>query len=246
MAVYDELGHVYARGRRTDPRWMRAVHDALGPAATVVNVGAGTGSYEPRDRHVIAVEPSDVMLGQRPTGAAPAVRAVAESLPFVDSSFDAALAVLTFHHWSDPAAGLRELRRVADRQVTLAFDPEGHARFWLVRDYLPHLADHLRRTTPPLGLIDEILGPTVTTPLLVPADLHDGVMAAYWARPAAYLDAEVRANMSGIATSDQALVRKGIARLEADLQDGTWHARYGDLTAVDTYDAGYQLIIAGG
>jgi SAM-dependent methyltransferase len=245
VADYDELGHDYARGRRTDPRWMVAIHEALGSADTVVNVGAGTGSYEPANRHVVAVEPSAVMLTQRPTGAAPAVRAVAEALPFAAGTFDAALAVLTLHHWSDPAAGLRELRRVAHRQVLLAFDPEGHARFWLVRDYLPHLVDHLRRTTPPLNLIDEILGPTVKRPLLVPADHRDGVLAAHWARPAAYLDADVRAHMSGIATSEQSLVRQGIARLEADLNDGTWHDRYGHLARMDAYDAGYQLIVAG-
>lgn len=131
------------------------------------------------------------------------------------------------------------------RQAILAFDPEGHAGFWLVRDYLPHIADHLRRTTPPLSLIDEVLGPTVRQPLLVSADLRDGVMAAYWARPAAYLDAEVRANMSGIATSDQSLVREGITRLRADLDDGSWHDRYGQLLRVDAYDGGYQLIVAG-
>jgi SAM-dependent methyltransferase len=245
VADYDALGHGYARGRCTDPRWMVAIENALGSAGTVVNVGAGTGSYEPPDRQVVAVEPSAVMLGQRPAGAAPAVRAVAEALPFADETFDAALAVLTVHHWSDLATGLRELRRVAARQVILAFDPEGHARFWLVRDYLPHIADHLRRTTPPLRLIHAVLGPTTTQPLLIPAHLRDGVLAAHWARPAAYLDADVRANMSGIATSDQALVREGIARLKADLHDGTWRERYGHLARTDAYDAGYQLIVGG-
>jgi SAM-dependent methyltransferase len=243
--TYDRIGVDYAHGRRTDPRWMQAIQYALGDAASVVNVGAGTGSYEPCDRPVVAVEPSRVMIGQRPRTLAPVVQAAAEALPLRTGAFDAALAVFTVHHWDDPAAGLRELRRVAQRQVIVTFDPEGHADFWLVEEYLPHLADELRRYTPPLELLADVLGPLEVTPLPVPADFTDGVLAAHWARPAAYLDPRVRANASSLATCDPGTLDEAIARLRRDLVDGTWHTRHRHLLEQGTYDAGYQLVTAG-
>jgi SAM-dependent methyltransferase len=242
---YDRLGGDYAHGRRTDPRWMSRIREVLGAAASVVNVGAGTGSYEPDDRRVVAAEPSAVMIDQRPRGAAPVVRAVAEALPFRTGAFDVALAVLTIHHWADLSAGLHELRRVAERQVILTFVPEGHARFWLVEEYLPHLVEEFHRTTPPLELLEDALGPLEVIPLSVPADFADGVLAAHWARPAAYLEPVVRANASSLATCTPRVLHDAMERLRRDLADGTWHARHGDLLDREDYDAGYVLVVAG-
>jgi SAM-dependent methyltransferase len=243
---YDRIGVDYAHGRRTDPRWMAAIHRALGDAASVVNVGAGTGSYEPKDRHVVAVEPSRVMIDQRPKSAAPAIQAAAEALPLRAGAFDAALAVLTVHHWADPAAGLRELRRVSERQVIVTFDADRHAEFWLIRDYLPHLAEQLRTRTPPLDVLAEALGPLDdVTPLPVPADFTDGVLVAHWARPAAYLDPRVRAGSSSLATCEPRPLEDALSRLRRDLADGTWDAHHGHLQELAAFDAGYQLVTAG-
>src|SRR5204862_5043469 len=142
--LYDAIGSAYPATRRTEPRIAARIWDALGDARTVLNVGAGTGSYEPPDRDVTAVEPSAVMRAQRPPGAARCVAAAAESLPFADQSFDAAMAFSTVHHWQDPIAGLREMRRVARRVVVFTHDSSDTAwrdRFWLTRDYLPEVAD---------------------------------------------------------------------------------------------------------
>src|ERR1700742_1380764 len=150
---YERIGHGYATTRREDPRIKALIDDALGDAATVVNVGAGTGSYEPRGRHVIAIEPSDVMAAQRPAGLAPAIRATAGALPLRDASVDAAMAVLTVHPWdSEQERGVRELRRVArDSVVILTFDADVCARMWLVADYFPELAALDRRIFPTIG-----------------------------------------------------------------------------------------------
>ena len=189
-SLYDALGHDYARWRRPDPRIAEAVRQALGDASSVLNVGAGVGSYEPRDRSVIAAEPSPVMLAQRPAGAAPALRAIAEALPLATGSVDASLAALTHHHWTDWRAGMRELARVARRRiVVLTHDMTGPAftGFWLVRDYLPPLVEHATRGFPPLEEVRAFLGASIQV-VPVPADCTDGFLAAYWGRPYAYLN----------------------------------------------------------
>jgi SAM-dependent methyltransferase len=242
MPQYDAIGRTYASTRQPDPRIARAVDDALGDAVTVVNVGAGAGSYEPRGRRVVAVEPSLTMIGQRPRDAAPAVVGSAEDLPLADDSVDAALAVLTVHHWADKARGLAELRRVArDRVVVLAWDPEYAGGFWLW-DYLPTRwsADH----SPPLSLYEDALGPLEIVPVPVPHDCVDGFAAGYWRRPAAYLDPEVRANISVFANLPAADVDAAVARLAADLDSGAWRRANGHLLELDEFDAGYRLLIA--
>ncbi len=167
-----------------------------------MNVGAGTGSYEPSSREVVAVEPSTVMIAQRPQGAAPAIRAVAESLPFGTKAFDAAMAISTLHHWKDWAAGIGELRRVSRRVVVVHFDPAVHDDFWLVRDYLPELSD-VWRSTPTPHDVARILGPaTQIESLMVPRDCRDGFLSAYWHRPSRYLDEETRRCMSGLQALD--------------------------------------------
>jgi SAM-dependent methyltransferase len=223
---------------------MDALEDALGGAHTVVNVGAGTGSYESQHRQVIAVEPSTTMIAQRPPDAAPIVQGVAELLPFADAAFDAATAVLTIHHWRDFEAGLAEMRRVADRQFVLTFDPQALNWLWLVRDYLPQIATVDAQRLPGIDCVVAALGDVEVRPLPVPRDMVDGMLAAYWARPEAYLDPQVRAGMSILALMDPTIVEAAMARLRSDLNDGTWSRRNVDLFDLDTFDAGYRLLVA--
>jgi SAM-dependent methyltransferase len=241
-AMYDRLGVGYVQCRQPDPRWQDAIDRALGGARTIVNVGAGTGSYEPSGRAVLAIEPSVVMAGQRPAGAAPVIRAAAEALPFTDRQFDVAVAVSTLHHWSDWAVGISEMVRVASRLVVVHFDPAVHDDFWLVRDYLPELSDVWRATPTPRDVAD-VMGPgTQITPLLVPWDCRDGFLSAYWRRPSVYLDPEARRCISGLQALDQAVVERGIAALRADLQTGRWQAGQSDLLGQDHFDGGWRLL----
>jgi SAM-dependent methyltransferase len=238
---YDRIGSGYSGVRRADPHIAAMIVDALGSAESIVNIGAGTGSYEPADRDVVAVEPSAVMIAQRSAGAARVVQASAESLPFADDSFDAAMAVLTIHHWADPAAGLREMRRVArDRVVLLTFDPD--ARPWLT-DYLPALAELDVRQMPPLAEYRRWLGEVTITPVPVPADWADGFLHAYWKRPHAYLDPRLRAGSSSFRML--ADLEPGLELPPRDLDSGEWNRRYAELADRDAYDAGYRLIGAG-
>ena len=243
QALYDRIGVGYADHRRPDGRIAARIADALGAARTIVNVGAGAGSYEPADRRVTAVEPSAEMVRQRPPGAAPAVRATAERLPFRDDAFDAALAVLTIHHWADWRAGLREMRRVArGRVVLLTWDPE-HPGFWLVREYFPEIPENDRRIFTSLAEIGEILGPVEIRPVPVPADCSDGFLGAYWRRPETYLDSGARGAISAFSKLDD--VQTGLERLRTDLADGTWRRRHGSLLDRAELDIGYRLIVAG-
>jgi len=242
---YEAIGRSYAVHRRPDPRIAAAVRAALGPAGTVVNVGAGTGSYEPADLAVVAVEPAHAMLAQRPPGAAPAVAAVAEALPFASGSFDASLAVLTHHHWNDVGRGFRELGRVAGRHVVLTWDPAavGAADFWLTRDYLPDLGEDLVRQ-PALGAVLAAFPDASVTPVPIPHDCTDGFMAAYWRRPRAYLDPGARGAISSFALRGEPAVAAGLDRLAADLGSGRWHRRNEDLLERTELDLGYRLVVA--
>jgi SAM-dependent methyltransferase len=243
---YDSIGQRYAEARRADPRIAAQILAALGDARTVVNVGAGTGNYEPTDRPVAAVEPSLTMIGQRPPGSAPAVQGVAEHLPFPDRAFDAALATLTVHHWSDQAAGLSELRRVADRQVVFAFDRTLNATYWLVDDYFPeYRALESEQAAPTPEEIGQHLDVRRVEVIPVPADCTDGFGGAYWQRPEAHLDPTVRAGMSWLAQLAPAVVERNVARLADELADGRWEHKYGHLRALDSIDLGYRLVVCG-
>jgi SAM-dependent methyltransferase len=243
MAVYDSIGRSYTATRQTEPRIAGPIWAALGDARTVVNVGAGTGSYEPTDRQVTAVEPSAVMLAQRPPGAAPAVQGSAEALPFADASFDAAMAVLTLHHWGDWRAGCAELRRVArDRVVVLSWDPAFRRRFWLGPEYFAHLLDDEGDPFPSLADQAAALGAEAEV-VPVPWDCRDGFMSAFWRRPEAYLDPAVRAGISSLAKRSEAELADGLARLRADIDSGAWARRHADLLQLDELDLGYRLLI---
>jgi SAM-dependent methyltransferase len=244
-AVYDTIGTGYVAKRQADPRIARAIGKALGDAASVVNLGAGAGSYEPPDLSVVAVEPSWEMIGQRPRGCAPVVQAVAERLPFPDGAFDAALAVLTVHHWSDRRAGLAELARVARRVVLVTWDPACRDSFWLTTDYLPEIVEFDVPRFPTLAELAGCLGGRIETQVLpVPHDCVDGFLGAFWRRPEAYLDPAVRGAMSCFAELPAGRIDAGLARLAEDLNDGRWAARFGHLQDQDSADLGYRLVVA--
>ncbi|GHJ48339.1 hypothetical protein Cs7R123_56810 [Catellatospora sp. TT07R-123] len=243
--LYDTIGASYTVTRRTEPRIAAQLWAALGDARTVLNVGAGTGSYEPVDRDVTAVEPSATMRAQRPADAAPCIAATAESLPFQDRSFDAAMAFATIHHWQDPVAGLRELRRVARRVVVFTCDTSDAAwlhRFWLTRDYLPEVGG-LVSGRPTLDELADAIGAR-TEPVPVPWDCVDGFFEAYWRRPEAYLDDEVRRGTSVWARVGADAERRAVDSLRADLDSGRWAERNRDLLDLDAAELGLRLLIA--
>ena len=240
--LYDTIGATYTVTRRTEPRIAEQVWAALGDAQTVLNVGAGTGSYEPPGRDVTAVEPSAVMRAQRPAGAAPCVAATAESLPFEDQSFDAAMAFATIDHWQDPIAGLREMRRVARRVVAFTWDASAPDRFWLDRDYLPEFAG-LSAGRPSLTELARAIGAR-TEPVLVPWDCADGFYHAYWRRPEAYLDEHVRRGMSIWARIGPDAEQRAVHSLRTDLASGRWAERNRDLADLETAELGLRLLIA--
>ena len=243
-ALYDRIGVDYARGRKPDRRWQAEVDAALGRSKTVLNVGAGTGSYEPTDRYVLAVEPSTTMIAQRPIGGPRVLQARAERLPIADCQFDVAMALVTIHHWQDWVAGLREMQRVAKRVIVLHFDPALSDQFWLVRDYLPKVAD-LSRDIPTVKQVSAALGEDVEVRSLpVPWDCADGFLGAYWRRPLAYLEPAVQQSMSGLQLIDPQVLSRGLTQLRVDLQDGTWARRNAGLHKLETLDLGWRIIVA--
>lgn len=242
---YHDLAASYARRRRPDPRIAARICQALGPAGTVLNVGAGTGSYEPTDRVVVPVEPSAAMRHHRPTGGIPAIDATAEALPFDDASFDAAMAILTVHQWRDLDQGLREIRRVARGPVVLlTFDPEVLPQLWL-NDYLPELYGRERGRFPTIKHLRSILGGVVTVDTVpVPQDCTDGFAEAFYGRPEAFLDPDVRRAQSGWTFLAPARIEQAVGQLRADLDDGSWDRRHGHLRSEPTHLGAVRLITA--
>jgi SAM-dependent methyltransferase len=243
--LYERIGVGYALQRMPDPRIAAQVEAALSEASTIVDVGAGTGNYEPPDLAVTAVEPSPTMIAQR-GGTTPIVRAVAEHLPFGDHTFDAALAMFTLHHWTDRPAGLIELARVSDRQVILVYDTDVTAGLWLI-DYFPELRLATWEADAPTPAdVGEVLHLVETRRLLVPFDCTDGFTGAYWGRPEAYLRPEVQAGMSTLARLPDDVRAAGTERLRAALASGRWDERHGELRTMVTYDLGYRLALCAG
>jgi SAM-dependent methyltransferase len=239
---YDEIGRGYAVARHTDPRISALIDEALGDSSSVVNVGAGTGSYEPSDRRVVAVEPSSLMISQR-RSIVPVIQAVAELLPLRNGTFDAAMAILTMHHWSDPGRGLTELRRVARRVVVLTIDPVFARSFWLTAEYFPEIGEWDAKHFMSLEDVRTSLGETTTVPVFVPHDCQDGFLAAFWRRPGSYLDPAVRAGISTFAMIDDRGRETGLRRLAHDLESGAWTARHRSLQSLDALDVGYRLMV---
>jgi SAM-dependent methyltransferase len=248
-ATYDRIGAGYGEVRRPDPRIAASIEAALGDARTVLNVGAGTGSYEPVDREVTAVEPSAEMIAQRPPDAAAVVQASAEELPFADDSFDAAMAIISDHHWSDRTAGLREMRRVTRQRVLiLNADPALAESFWLTRDYLPGflslIPERYRRQGYWEQELEDLLGAVQVRSVPVPADCHDGFYQAYWQRPRAYLNSQIRDGISVFHRLPQAEVDAAMERLSRDLDNGVWEERYGHLDEEPALDVGLRLVVS--
>jgi SAM-dependent methyltransferase len=244
---YDAIGAGYAATRREDPRIAALIHSALGEARTVVNVGAGAGSYEPRDRDVIAVEPSEVMIGQRDPGLAPAMLGRAYPLPLEDRSVDAAMAILTIHHWDeDRERGVRELRRVARGPVViLTIDEQVSSRMWLIADYLPEVAELDARTFPAIDEVAGWLGGEVeVSEVPIDRDTPDWFLGSFWAHPERVLDARARAATSGFARMPAEVVDRVVATVERDLRDGTWDERHGRLRGLAEYDVGFRLLVS--
>ncbi|MFF7189592.1 class I SAM-dependent methyltransferase [Streptomyces sp. NPDC008222] len=244
MTTYENIGATYSTTRRPDPRIAARIHGALGNVASVINVGAGTGSYEP-PQTVLAVEPSATMIAQRPADSARALQAAAESIPIADDSADAAMAVLTVHHWNDLEAGIRELRRIARQRIVIfTWDQDINRKFWLLDEYLPEAAAFDEERAVAIDQLTELLGGARIETVPIPHDCSDGFGAAYWRRPGAYLDPAVRAGMSHLALVGEETLHAGLARLSDDLVSGRWQKRHADLLDQETLDVGYRLLIA--
>jgi SAM-dependent methyltransferase len=244
VPIYDDIGGSYRATRRPDPRIAAQIHSALAVKGTVLNVGAGAGSYEP-PQTIVAIEPSMVMIAQRTPGSAPCVRAAAEALPLRDKCADAAMAILTVHHWDDVAAGIAQLRRVTRcRIVILTWDQLVLENFWLLSEYLPEAAAISRALAVPIDRLVELLGGADVQSVPVFHDCTDGFGAAYWRRPEAYLDPTVRAGISMLAQPGDGALADGLGRLAADLRSGQWQERHADLLELEYLDAGYRLLVS--
>lgn len=243
--LYNTIGHTYAAFRRPDPRIAAAIDAALADAATVANIGAGTGSYEPPGKTVLAIEPSDVMIRQRPAGAAPCRQGSAEALPLETASVDAAMAILSVHHWKDLERGLAEMARVAKKDVVLLtwVPPPEAPPFWLTEDYFPEILAHDRTIFPTAAaltaMLERLAGPVHMTPVPIPHDCTDGFLCAYWRRPECYLDAQRRSAISSFTRIDPA---PGVARLQSDLSSGRWTEHNRHLLSLNALDVGYRIV----
>ena len=242
---YDLNGQQYYRHRRADPQIAARIEEALGDAATVLNVGAGAGSYEPQDRYVIAVEPSASMRAQRlAQGKLPALNGTAESLPFDEGSFEASMATLTIHHWPDLEAGLREMRRVTRGPVVLmSYDPEALDIFWNQR-YFPELVRVEQARYPSIDRVRKALGGQVTvSPVSIPLHCTDGFQEAFYGRPEAFLQPEVRRAQSAWGFLPEGLEPELVSRLEQDLSSGVWDRDYGHLRTQAQFAGALRLIV---
>lgn len=246
-ARYDTIGRRYATTRREDPRLRDRIVGVLAGCRTVVNVGAGAGSYEPRDRYVIAIEPSEVMVAQRPADLAPAIRGTAAPLPLRDDSVDAAMAILTIHHWdAQLEPGVRELRRVARGPVVIVtYDARVSAKMWLMRDYFPEAAGLDHATFPAIDRLAAWLGGNVEVEtILVPRDTPDWSLGSFWAHPERVLDESARNATSAFARMQAAVVNRVVAEVDRDLQNGSWDQRNGHLRELGEFDAGMRLVVS--
>jgi SAM-dependent methyltransferase len=242
---YERGGQVYSSNRRADPKIAAQIRRALGDAQTLINVGAGAGSYEPTDLNVTAVEPSAAMRAERPAQLATAIDAVAEDLPFPDDSFDAALASVTVHQWRDLARGLRELRRVTRGPVVvMTFDPVALRDFWLSA-YAPEMMQHECARMPLIDTVEEHVGGQCrieSVPLA--ADCADGFAEAFFGRPESLLDEHVRRSQSAWGFVDPAIERRSVASLCASLDSGDWDRQHGELRTLDEYWGSLRLVIS--
>jgi ubiquinone/menaquinone biosynthesis C-methylase UbiE len=243
--TYNRMGLNYTDFRQPEPRIEAALWAALGDARSVVNVGAGAGSYEPPDREVVAVEPSPVMIAQRPPNAAPALEGIAESLPLDDKSVDAAMGVLTIHHWPNLEAGLAEMRRVSRRRIVLlTLDAEAASDTWLIKDYFPEAGSMDRDVMPSQARLRASLPGASFEPVAIPRECLDGFTIALWDRPEWLLDPEVRRASSIWHRMPAGAAESGLERLREDLESGRWEEKYGHLRSLPELDIGLRLVKA--
>lgn len=242
---YEGGGHFYSGVRRPDARIAKYIHSALGEAKTVLNVGAGAGSYEPLDRYIVALEPSEVMRRQRPKNVVPALAATAENIPFDDGVFDAAMAILTVHHWKDRERNLREIRRVTRGPIVImTFDPEALTEFWM-GDYAPELVEIERKRYGTISTITNVLGKNCEVIAIpVPKDCTDGFQVAFYARPEAFLEKEVRKSQSAWGFVSNEVESRIVNAIESDLKSGKWDKKYGYLRQRSSINCQLRLIIA--
>lgn len=240
-ALYDTIGEQYSHHRQPDSRIAAIIMHELGECRSIVNIGAGVGSYEPTDREIVAVEPSRVMISQRPNRIVPIVQARAESLPFGDNSFDCAMAILTLHHWSDVERGLQEAIRVSSKRIVLLTWVGFTTHFWLL-DYFPEIKRIDEPMFPSIGQLSAYLGSVHTEVVPVPHDCTDGFLCAYWRRPEAYLDKNIRRAISTFSRIGN--IAPGLERLESELKSGLWHDRYGELLDKQKVDYGYRVVVS--
>jgi SAM-dependent methyltransferase len=241
-AIYDDIGNDYSVTRRTDPKIAQQLYAELRGATRIVNIGAGTGSYEPEDIELVAVEPSSVMISQRKAGSHRVEQAFAEKLPFDDKSFSHAMTVLSMHHWQDRARAFQEINRVAtEKFVAITWDPKSEP-FWLTRDYFPEIYEMDTRIFPDIEELNEYFDEVTIRPLQIPSDCRDGLLAAFWKRPEAYLSSQVRQAMSPFSRIKNLL--EGLQKLEADLASGQWARNNRTILDASYLDVGYRLIAA--
>lgn len=244
-ADYDQVGKHYSVFRHPDRRIARLIHEPLLQAKTLINIGAGTGSYEPEGKTITAVDPSATMLNQRPNNPdVTAIQAYAEHLPFEDNAFDGAMAILTLHHWQDWKKGLMEAKRVTRGKVVLLTwfgMPDG---FWLY-EYFSELAHIDKGLFPGPEDIASVLGKIDILDVPIPRDCTDGFLCAYWARPERYLDEQVRSAISTFSRISQASISEGVSKLSDALANGSWHKKYQHLLASSEQDYGYRLVVSG-
>ena len=239
-ANYEIIGQHYSSLRKPDTDIANLIHATIGQGNSVVNIGAGTGSYEPQNNYVVAVGPSKQMLLKR-KNRNPVIQALAEQLPFKSNSFDTALAILTLHHWNSLEIGLIEAKRVARSKIVILTWVDFPITFWLY-DYFPELRELDKNLFPSIERLGDILGEIEVTPVLIPNNCTDGFLCAYWSRPESYLDAYIRSAISSFSRLDN--IDLGLKNLEHDLQTGLWNKRYGFLKELKNYDLGYRLIVA--
>ena len=241
---YDGKDHNYSEIRKADPRIGLYIRRSLRGCDTVLNVGAGTGSYEPENRYVIAVEPSSVMRAKRlALGKMPALNAKADDLPFDDNSFDAVMAVLTIHHWPDLKSGLLEIKRVARKKLSiLTYDPDMLDVFWNVH-YFPQLIEIERSRYPKLDQIAAYLGAELTiTNIKIPLDCSDGFQEAFYGRPEAFLQEDVRKAQSAWGFLDKETENLYVKKLADDLSSGEWDRLFGHHRTMPEFKGAFRML----
>jgi SAM-dependent methyltransferase len=240
--IYDDIGINYSVRRCTDPKIANQLYLELEGAARIVNIGAGTGSYEPENVDLVAVEPSSEMISQRKTDSHRVEQAFAEKLPFENNSFSHAMTVLSMHHWENRALAFSEINRVATQKfVAITWDPTSDP-FWLTRDYFPEIYEMDKGIFPGLEEFDEHFDEVKINTLMIPGDCQDGLLAAFWKRPKAYLDSKVRQSTSPFAKVKN--LAKCLQKLKDDLASGAWAKKNHALLNSSSLDVGYRIISA--